>query len=79
MSKGLLNFEKWLENQNPNELPRETYNLQREWLDFDKLNRRAVKITHPGSGTADPTEVEHNEHDWSFSVVSPFNAIAWSS
>ena len=73
----MKSFKKWLESQDPNEMERGTYSLQRERLDFNKLNRRAVKITHPGAGTADETEVEYDENEWSFSVVTPVNRSAW--
>lgn len=72
-------FKNWLENQDPDGLARGTYALKRERLDFSKLNNRAVKITHPGAGTADPTEVEYNDDEWSFSVVTPYNRVAWDS
>ena len=55
----------------PNRLERNTYALHRERLEFDKLNRTAVRITHPPG--------ERNDHDWSFSCVTPFNVDAWNS
>ena len=72
-------FSSWLESLDPNELERGTYGIQRERLDFSKLKNRAIRITHPGAGTADPTEVEYNDDKWSFSVVTPYNRVAWEN
>lgn len=74
----MKSFKKWLETVDPNDEERDLYNLARERLDFNKLNRRAVKITHP-SDESDPTErsVEDNPHEWSFSCVTPYNP-AWN-
>jgi hypothetical protein len=61
-------FDEWLENIDPNTMPRNTYNLPRERLDFQKLNRKAVKITYANG----------NKTDDGFSVVTPLNRDAWN-
>ena len=74
-------FKKWLETfdfnneDDPNNEERNLYNLPRKKLDFNKLNRKAFKITHPPD-ESDPTgkTTEYNSHDWSFSCVTPFNS-----
>lgn len=70
-----MTFKNWLENENLNAMPRGTYNLRRQRLDFNKLNRKAIKITHPGAGTSKSTEVEYNNNEWSFSIITPFNSV----
>ena len=58
----------------PNNMVRNTYDMPREYLDFNKLNRKAVKITQPGAGNIEnQNEFIADNHEWSFSVVSPFN------
>jgi hypothetical protein len=53
---------------NPNNIPRGTHNVPREKLDFRKLNRKAVKITHPSG----------NLEEEGFSVVTPWNRESWN-
>ena len=62
-------------NQITQKAKRNTYNLPRQQLNFKKLNRKALKITHPGTGKNNQTE--HNNHPWSFSIITPTNA-AWN-
>lgn len=53
---------------NPNNLPRNTYDVVREKLDFQKLNHKAVKITYPSGDFLGE----------GFSVVTPWNGEAWN-
>lgn len=57
-----------LAQMNPNNLPRGTHDVPREKLDFRKLNRKAVKITHPSG----------NLEEEGFSVVTPWNGDSWN-